>query len=56
MKDLDKSVKRKVRPIINKKYPGAKFKSDDDDGLNKYKDIVNLFDPPEEYTLEERIT
>ena len=56
MKDLKKSVERKVRPIINKKYPGAQFKSDDDDGLNKYEDIVNLFDPPEDYTLEERIS
>ena len=56
LKDLHKSVERKVKPIINKKYPGAKFKPDDDDGLNKYEDIVNLFDPPEEYTLEEKIT
>ena len=56
MKDLHKSVERKVRPIINKKYPRANFKSNDDDGFNKYEDIVNLFNPTEDYTLEERIS
>ena len=56
LKDLHKSVERKVRPIINKKYPGANFKSNGDDSFNKYEDIVNPFDPPEDYTLEERIS
>ena len=55
LKDLRKFTERKVRPIINKKYPAANFKSSHDDGLNKYEDIVNLFDPPIEFTLEERI-
>ena len=46
-----------MRPIINKKYPGANFKqSYDDDGINKYEDLVNLFEPPENITLEERIS
>ena len=56
LKDLHKSVERKVRPIINKKYPGANFKCKNDDCLNKYEDIVNLFDPHEDYTLEGRIS
>ena len=56
LKDLHKSTERKVRPIINKKYPGANFMSSYDDGLNKYEDIVNLFDPPENVTLAERIS
>ena len=55
LKDLNKSIEKKTRPIINKKYPGFKPKSNDD-GLSSYKDLVNLFDPPEEYTLEERIS
>ena len=46
-----------MRPIINKKYPGANFRpSYDDDGINKYEDLVNLFDPPENLALEERIS
>ena len=57
LKDLHKSTERKMRPIINKKYPGANFKpSYDDDGINKYEDLVNLFDPPENVTLEQRIS
>ena len=54
MKDLNKSIEKKPRPIINKKYPGAKNKQMND-GLSFYEDMVNLYDPPNEYTLEERI-
>ena len=48
---------KKIRPIINKKYPGADFRPNyhDDDGYNKYEDLVNLFDPPECICIEERI-
>ena len=28
----------------------------DDDGMNKYEDLVTLFEPPENVTLEERIS
>ena len=46
-----------MRPIINKKYPSANFKpSYNDDGINKSEDLVNLFDQPENVTLEERIS
>ena len=46
-----------MRPIIHKKYQGANFRqSYDDDGINKYEHLVNLFDPPENVTLEERIS
>ena len=45
-----------MRQIINKKYPGANFKPSYDDGINKYEDLVNLCDPPENVTLEERIS
>ena len=45
-----------MRPIINKKYPGTIYTPvNDDDGIKLCGDLVNLFDPPVEYTLEERI-
>ena len=57
LKDLNKSTEKKIRPVINKKYPGANFKPKyDDDGINKYEDLVNLFDPPEYSTIEDRIS
>ena len=57
LKDLTKSTEKKIRPIINKKYPGADFrpKCQDDDGYTKYEDLVNLFDPPECISIEDRI-
>ena len=55
MKDLNKSVEKKLRPIINKKYPGAEVKHHND-GLSYYEDMRNLYDPPDEHTIEERIS
>ena len=57
LKDLNKSTEKKIRPIINKKYPGADFrpKVNDDDGYNKYEDLVNLFDPPVNLSIDDRI-
>ena len=54
---LKKIKEKKIRPIIKKKYPGADFKPNyhDDDGYNKYEDLVNLFDPPKCISIEERI-
>ena len=54
LKDLNKSVKKKMRPVINKKYPGATF-SPRENHRNYYQDMSNLYDPPNEYTIEERI-
>ena len=54
MKDLNKSVGKKIKPIINKKYPDAKVQRNND-GLFYYEDLRNLYDPPDEYTIEERI-
>ena len=53
LKGLTKVTERKVRPIINKKYPGADFssKTQFDDGYN----FNNLFDPPEDISIEDRI-
>ena len=45
---------KKVRPITNKKYPGASFRPDEPK-INFYQDLINLHDPPNEYTLKERI-
>ena len=47
LKDLNKSIKRKVRPIINKKYPGAKINSTNE-VIQFYEDLRNLYDPPDE--------
>ena len=54
LKDLNKSGKKKMKLIINKKYPGAKVKRNND-GLSYYEDMINLYDPPNDYTIEERI-
>ena len=43
-----------MRPIINKKYPGAKVHSNNE-AIPFYEDLRNLYDPPDEYTIEERI-
>ena len=53
LKGLTKVTERKVRPIINKKYPGADFsrKNQFEDGYN----FAELFDPPEYMSLEDRI-
>ena len=57
MKELNKSTGRKLRPVINKKYPGADFKPNyEDDGINKYENLVNLFDPPICISIEDRIS
>ena len=56
-KRLKQIYQEKIGPIINKKYPGADFKPTyDDDGINKYEDLVNLFDPPECLSIEDRIS
>ena len=54
MKDLNKSVERKMRPFIKKKYPGAKVQRNNDSS-SYYEDMRNLYDPPFDYTIEERI-
>ena len=53
MKVLTKTIERKVRPIINKKYPGADFPIKDqfDDGFN----LAELYDPPDNMSLDDRI-
>ena len=53
LKDLTKITEKKLRPIINKKYPGADFKRKNqfDDGFN----LAELYDPPE-MSIEERIS
>ena len=53
LKGLTKITEKKVRPIINKKYPGADFsrKNQFDDGFN----LAELYDPPEYMSLEDRI-
>ena len=43
-----------MKPIINKKYPGASPKNNNQN-INFYQDMRNLFDPTDEYTIEERI-
>ena len=52
LKYLNKSIERKVRPIINKKYPGARAHRNIEVILF-YEDLRNLYDPPDEYTIEE---
>ena len=54
LKDLTKTTEKKIRPIINKKYPGADFglKKQIDDGYN----LAELYDPPTSLSLEDRIT
>ena len=54
LEDLDKSVTQKIIPIIKKKYPRIErdFMQND---LSYYQDMKNLFEQPDEYTLEERI-
>ena len=54
LKDLTKVTERKMRPIINKKYPGADFKRKnqfDDDGFN----LAELYGPPDNLSLDDRI-
>ena len=53
-KDLTKITEKKIRPIINKKYPGADFikKNNIHDGFN----LAELYDPPECMSIEDRIT
>ena len=53
LKDLTKVTEKKIRPIINKKYPGADFskKNQFHDGYN----LAELYDPPEYMSLEDRI-
>ena len=54
LQDLNKSIDKKQIPILKKKYPGAPVENKD---LNRYyyQHVRNIFEPPEEYTLEERI-
>ena len=53
LKDLTKVTEKKIRPIINKKYPGADFqkKNQFHDGYN----LAELYDPPEYMSLDDRI-
>ena len=54
LKDLTKITEKKIRPIINKKYPGADFSK-----KNQYHDDYNLaelYDPPDCMSIEDRIT
>ena len=54
LEDLGKSSTREVRPIINKKYPSVERDIRQNE-RTYYQDMRNLFVPPDEYTLEERI-
>ena len=54
MKDLNKITEKKIRPIINKKYPGADF-SKKTQYHNDYK-LAELYDPPDCMSIEDRIT
>ena len=54
LKNLNKSVTKKERAIINNIYPGASF-SPNEPKRNFYEDLRNLYDPPDNYTIEERI-
>ena len=54
LKDLNKSIEKKVRTVIKKKYPGSTFNWSVNN-QNFYQDIINLYEPPDEYTTEERI-
>ena len=43
-----------MRPIINQKYPGVE-RDLMQNKITHYQDLRNLFEPPDDYTLEERI-
>ena len=43
-----------MRPIMNKEYPWVERDFLQNEGTH-YKDVRNLFEPQDEYSLEERI-